>query len=86
LCEQAPQLQPDPTEHDTIGAHASRMGDKGQDHGPEPEPEPEPDNDEGVSEPLDLNPLRAAGWLFRDGDCIAIERQSEELGSRVLAD
>jgi hypothetical protein len=48
--------------------------------------EQEPDNDEGVSAPLDLNPLRAAGWIFRDGDCIAIERQSEELGSRVLVD
>jgi hypothetical protein len=81
LCEQAPQLQPDLTEHETTGAHASRMGDNGQEHGLEPEP----DNDEGVSEPLDLNPLRAAGWIFRDGDCIAIERQSEELGSRVLA-
>jgi hypothetical protein len=80
LCAQAPQLQPDLTEHETTGAHASRMGDNGQ------EQEQEPDNDEGVSAPLDLNPLRAAGWIFRDGDCIAIERQSEELGSRVLAD
>jgi hypothetical protein len=34
----------------------------------------------------DLNPLRAAGWIFRDGDCIAIERQSEDLRTRVLAD
>jgi len=34
----------------------------------------------------DLNPLRAAGWIFRDGDCIAIERQSEDLRSQVLAD
>jgi hypothetical protein len=34
----------------------------------------------------DLNPLRAAGWIFRDGDCIAIERQNEDLRTRVLAD
>jgi hypothetical protein len=34
----------------------------------------------------DLNPLRAAGWIFRDGDCIAIERQSEDLRTRVFAD
>jgi hypothetical protein len=34
----------------------------------------------------DLNPLRAAGWIFRDGDCIAIERQSEDVRPRVLAD
>ncbi len=34
----------------------------------------------------DLNPLRAAGWLFRDGDCIEIERQSEDVRTRVLAD
>jgi len=33
-----------------------------------------------------LNPLRAVGWIFRDGDCIAIERQSEDLRTRVLAD
>jgi hypothetical protein len=43
---------------------------------------------EDVDESLrpDLNPLRAAGWIFRDGDCIAIERQSEDLRTRVLAD
>ena len=34
----------------------------------------------------DLNPLRAAGWIFRDGDCIAIGRQSEDVRARVLAD
>jgi len=42
------------------------------------------DGDEPVRP--DLNPLRAAGWFFRDGDCIAIERQSEDLRTRVLAD
>ena len=34
----------------------------------------------------DLNPLRAAGWHFRDGDCIAIERQSEDVGTGAVAD
>ena len=34
----------------------------------------------------DMNPLRAAGWLFRDGDCVAIERQSEDVRTRALAD
>ena len=34
----------------------------------------------------DLNPWRAAGWYFRHGDCIEIERQSEDVRTRVLAD
>lgn len=34
----------------------------------------------------DLNPLRAAGWIFRDGACVEIERQADELRARVLAD
>jgi len=42
--------------------------------------------DERASVRPDLNPLRAAGWIFRDGDCIAIERQSEDVRARVLAD
>jgi hypothetical protein len=42
------------------------------------------DEDESVRP--DLNPLRAAGWIFRDGDCIAIGRQSEDVRARVLAD
>jgi hypothetical protein len=42
--------------------------------------------DQGASVRPDLNPLRAAGWIFRDGDCIAIERQSEDVRARVLAD
>jgi hypothetical protein len=42
--------------------------------------------DEDESPRRDLNPLRAAGWIFRDGDCIAIERQGEDLRTRVLAD
>jgi hypothetical protein len=43
------------------------------------------DDDEGVPAPLDLNSPRAVGWIFRDGDCIAIERQSETFDSRGLA-
>jgi hypothetical protein len=58
------------------------MGDDVQ----EQEQEQERDSDGGVPAPLELNPLRAAGWIFRDGDCIAIDRQGEELGSRVWAD
>ncbi len=34
----------------------------------------------------DLNPWRAAGWYFRHGDCIEIERHSEDAPTRVLAD
>ena len=41
----------------------------------------------GTSEALpDLNPWREVGWIFRDGDCMAIERQGQVLRSRVLAD
>ena len=29
---------------------------------------------------------REVGWIFRDGDCIAIERLGEEIRSRVLVD
>jgi hypothetical protein len=48
-------------------------------------PELECDGEDESVRP-DLNPLRAAGWIFRNGDCIAIERQSEDLRTRVLAD
>jgi hypothetical protein len=43
--------------------------------------------EEGVALP-DLKPWRQAGWIFRDGDCVAIERQGEELDRhvQVLAD
>jgi hypothetical protein len=36
----------------------------------------------------DLNPWTQVGWIFRDGDCVAIERHGAELvrKSRVLAD
>jgi hypothetical protein len=34
----------------------------------------------------ELDPWRAVGWIFRDGACIAIERHSEEIRSRVVVD
>jgi hypothetical protein len=35
----------------------------------------------------DLNPWRQVGWIFRDGDCVAIERDGgDESRTRVLAD
>jgi hypothetical protein len=34
----------------------------------------------------ELNPWREVGWIFRDGDCIAIERQGEETRARMLVD
>ena len=42
------------------------------------------DEDEHVR--ADLNPWRAAGWYFRHGDCIEIERQSDDERPRVWAD
>ena len=43
------------------------------------------DGDAGGELP-ELAPWRQVGWIFRDGDSIAIERQGEELRTRVLAD
>ena len=34
----------------------------------------------------ELTPWREVGWIFRDGDCIAIERKGEETRTRVLVD
>ena len=34
----------------------------------------------------DLRPWREVGWIFRDGDCIAIERQGGNTGPRALVD
>ena len=34
----------------------------------------------------DLQPWREVGWIFRDGDCIAIERRGADAGSRALVD
>ena len=63
-----------------MGRHAREIEQQEQ------EKEQEQDNDESVSAPLDLNPLRDAGWSFRNGYCTALERQKEKLGSRGAAD
>jgi hypothetical protein len=34
----------------------------------------------------ELKPWREVGWIFRDGGCIAIERQGDKTRARVLAD
>ncbi len=34
----------------------------------------------------ELKPWREVGWIFRDGRCVAIERQGEMTRARVLAD
>lgn len=34
----------------------------------------------------DLAPWRLAGWIFRDGDAIAIPRHGDEVRAGVLAD
>jgi hypothetical protein len=33
----------------------------------------------------DLKPWSQAGWIFRDGDCVAIERQGAELDGLAWA-
>jgi hypothetical protein len=34
----------------------------------------------------ELEPWREVGWIFQDGDCIAIERNGDETRARVLVD
>jgi hypothetical protein len=34
----------------------------------------------------ELNPWREIGWVFRDGHCIAIERQGDETRARSLGE
>jgi hypothetical protein len=49
----------------------------------------EPVCDEELPALPDLKPWAQIGWTFRDGDCVAIERQGEvatRRSSRVLAD
>jgi hypothetical protein len=48
----------------------------------------EPLHDEELPALPDLKPWAQIGWIFRDGDCVAIERQGEATRrcSRVLAD
>ena len=57
-----------------------RMGDN--------EADTEQASDEEDATLPDLNPWRQVGWIFRDGDCVAIERHGAELDRkpRVLAD
>jgi hypothetical protein len=47
-------------------------------------------NEEGstasADELPDLLPWRQIGWIFRDGSCIAIERQGGETRARALGD
>jgi hypothetical protein len=53
----------------------------------EADTQPPASDEEGESVP-DLNPWTQVGWIFRDGDCVAIERHGAELDRRprVLAD
>jgi hypothetical protein len=52
------------------------------------EAETEQASDEEDATLPDLNPWTQVGWIFRDGDCVAIERHGAELACkpRVLAD
>ncbi len=34
----------------------------------------------------ELKPWREVGWIFRDGDCIAIERKGDETRTRASVD
>ena len=74
----APRLQPNVTVHDTPEVHARlmrRTEHKGQ------------GASTAIAESLpELKPWREVGWIFRDGDCIAIERKGEEVRTRVLVD
>ena len=43
--------------------------------------------DAGERETLpDLKPWREAGWIFRDGGCVAIERQGDVTRAREMVD
>jgi hypothetical protein len=43
--------------------------------------------DAAERQPLpDLKPWREAGWIFRDGGCVAIERRGEATRARELVD
>jgi hypothetical protein len=76
----APRLQPDVTAHDTTRAQPRGMGDEDGDR--------EPGRAEEDSARPDLTTRNLAGWIFRDGDCVAIERRGDEPDrrARVLAD
>jgi hypothetical protein len=34
----------------------------------------------------ELKPWREAGWIFRDGECVAIERRGDVTRAREVAD
>ncbi len=40
----------------------------------------------GVEALPDLKPWREVGWIFRDGGCVAIERQGDCTRARQLVD
>ena len=66
----APRLQPDVTAHDTAGEHLLAWGRSTARREQLPA-----DEDAALPE---LNPWREAGWIFRDGGCVAIERRGNE--------
>jgi hypothetical protein len=73
----APQLQPDVTVPETTEAQPLCVGRSDDRHV----------GRTGRTEALpDLDPWREVGWIFRDGNCIAIERRGAEVRHRVLAD
>jgi hypothetical protein len=40
-----------------------------------------------TAKPLpELVPWRVVGWMFRDGECVAIERQADQAASRSEGD
>jgi hypothetical protein len=44
------------------------------------------DNTEPDGALSEFAPWRQAGWIFRDGDSIALDRQGDQPRARVLAD
>jgi hypothetical protein len=40
----------------------------------------------GVEALPELKPWREVGWIFRDGGCVAIERQGDHTRARPLED
>jgi hypothetical protein len=78
--ETAPQLQPIVTGHDTTEVHALPMRRAREEQKRE-------GTTVNTAESLpELKPWREVGWIFRDGDCIAIERKGDETRARVLVD
>ncbi len=69
-------MQPVVTTHDTPGAHALRMRPREQ----------ETQSAATAEELPEFDPWRHIGWIFRDGDCIAIERQGDETRAGLLGE